>query len=115
MTKPDDIVPKPTHLGPQYGAQFSDASIVRAYHHRPPYPDEVFTILAALLAPGPATILDAGCGNGDIALGLLACIPRIERLDAVDLSPAMIAAGRQRSGSDESPRWRLRPRSWREP
>ena len=101
MAKSDRIAPKPTHLGSQYGAQFSDASIVRAYRHRPPYPDELFDILAGLLAPGPATILDAGCGSGDIALRLLAHVAQIERLDAVDISPAMVADGQQRSGGDD--------------
>jgi trans-aconitate methyltransferase len=101
VTKSDNIAPKPTHLGPQYGAQFSDAGIVRAYRHRPPYPDDVFATLASLLAPGPATILDAGCGTGDIAIGLLASMPHIERLDAVDLSPAMVAEGQQRPGGDD--------------
>jgi trans-aconitate methyltransferase len=106
----DAIAPKPIHLGPQYGAQFSDASIVRAYHHRPPYPDEVFTILAGLLAPGPASILDAGCGSGDIALGLLARVPQIERLEAIDLSAGMVAEGQRRPGGDD-PRinWQVAP------
>jgi SAM-dependent methyltransferase len=110
VTNSGNITPKPTHLGPQYGAQFSDASLVRAYHHRPPYPAEVFAILASLLAPGPVTVLDAGCGTGDITLGLLASIPPIERLDAIDLSPAMVATGQQRPGGDD-PRlnWQIAP------
>jgi ubiquinone/menaquinone biosynthesis C-methylase UbiE len=106
----DTIAPKPTHLGPEYGAQFSDESIVRAYHHRPPYPDELFTLLTGLMAPGPATILDAGCGSGDIVLGLLAHVPQIERLDAVDLSAGMVAEGQRRLGGDD-PRvnWQVAP------
>lgn len=86
---------KPAHLGPQYGAQFSDASIVAAYRFRPPYPAETFEILGRLLAPGPRVVLDAGCGNGDLALSLL---ETAERVDAVDPSAAMLAAGRARPG-----------------
>lgn len=31
--------PKPSHLGPQYAAQFQDPSVVSVYHHRPPVPE----------------------------------------------------------------------------
>jgi SAM-dependent methyltransferase len=88
--------PKPAHLGPQYGAQFQDAAIVAAYLNRPPYPAKVFTRLRALLT-GPAVALDAGCGTGDIARRLASLV---ERLDAVDISAAMIAAGRRLPGGD---------------
>ncbi|HEX5167137.1 MAG TPA: class I SAM-dependent methyltransferase [Thermomicrobiales bacterium] len=105
-----DIAPKPAHLGPQYGAQFGDDSIVRAYRHRPPYPIELFGILASLLPSVPGAILDAGCGNGDLTLGMLANLPGIERLDAIDLSAGMIEAGRQRPGGDEPRlRWQVAP------
>lgn len=106
----DNIAPKPTHLGPQYGAQFNDSSIVRAYRHRPPYPGEVFSFLADLLPRGASSILDAGCGSGDLALGMLASIPEIERLDAIDLAAEMVAEGRQRPGGDDPRlRWQVAP------
>jgi len=89
---------KPKHLGPEYGAQFGDASIVAAYRHRPPYPDQVFEILAELMVDGPRTVLDAGCGSGDLAIPLLRIA---ERVDAVDPSEAMLAAGRARAGGDD--------------
>ena len=41
--------PKPDHLGPEYGAQFADASIAAAYGCRPPYPAAVIDLLAALI------------------------------------------------------------------
>jgi SAM-dependent methyltransferase len=97
----DAIEPKPAHLGLAHGSQFQDANVVDAYRHRPPYPAETFAILAALLGDGPRVVLDAGCGTGDLALGLLQHVPGIERVDAVDLSPAMIAAGRARPGGDD--------------
>jgi SAM-dependent methyltransferase len=94
---------KPTHLGPEYGAQFSDESIVAAYRFRPPYPAAVFEILERLLGAGSRVVLDAGCGSGDLALGLLGIA---ERVDAVDPSAAMLAAGRARPGGDDpSLRW----------
>jgi trans-aconitate methyltransferase len=61
----------------------------------------VFDVLAGLRVDGVGTILDAGCGSGDLALGLLGSLPEVERLDAVDLSPAMIAEGRRRPGGDD--------------
>lgn len=89
---------KPAHLGPEYGAQFRDASVVDAYRFRPPYPAEVFEILGRLIGAGPRVVLDAGCGNGDLALGLLGIA---ERVDALDPSAAMLAAGRARPGGDD--------------
>lgn len=83
--------PKPRHLQADYAAQFQDTSIVAAYHHRPPYPDEVFDILVGLLPATGRAVLDAGCGTGDIARPLA---PRVERLDAVDWSRPMIERGR---------------------
>lgn len=96
--------PKPAHLGPQYAAQFQDAAIVAAYPTRPPYPAEVFERLRALLV-APAVALDIGCGAGDIARRLA---PLVERLDAVDISAGMIAAGqRLPGGGAPNLRWLL--------
>jgi SAM-dependent methyltransferase len=106
------VLPKPAHLGPQYAATFQDRSIVAAYHHRPPYPEEVFEILDGLIAGAPdtgaalesrRTVLDVGCGTGDIARRLA---PRVERMDAVDVSAGMIAKGQQLpGGTDPRLRW----------
>ena len=91
--------PKPDHLGPEYAAQFADQSVARAYHTRPPYPPELFARLSSLLPACPRTVLDLGCGTGDVALGLLG---RADRIDAVDPSAAMleVASTRHRSGTD---------------
>jgi len=48
--------PKPTHLGPQYASQFRDNSVAGAYAARPPYPDEVFDILEALMPGQPCRL-----------------------------------------------------------
>ena len=92
--------PKPKHLGPEYGAQFGDASIVAAYRNRPPYPAEVFDILDGLMADGPRVVLDAGCGSGDLAIPLARIV---ERIDAVDPSQAMIDVARSRAEADVLP------------
>ena len=95
--------PKPAHLGEAYAAQFSDPGIAAAYHHRPPYPAATFPMLAGLIGSLPRVVLDAGCGTGDIARGLL---PFVERIDAVDRSAPMIEAGRLLpSGDDRRLRW----------
>jgi SAM-dependent methyltransferase len=96
-------IPKPGHLGPEFGAQFSDKSVAAAYHHRAPYPAAVFPLLAGLVKGSPRVVLDAGCGTGDIARFLA---PLVDRLDAVDISEPMMAAGRaQPGGADPRLRW----------
>lgn len=89
------MTPKPKHLGPEYGAQFRDQSVVAAYPHKPPHPAEVFTVLASLVRDAPRTVLDLGCGTGDIARVFA---PQVDRLDAVDPSPAMLARGKTLPG-----------------
>lgn len=86
---------KPDHLGPEFGAQFSDPSVAAAYHLRPPYPDEVFEVLDGLIVDQPRAVLDVGTGTGAIARKL---VDRVDRVDAVDPSRAMIARGRQLPG-----------------
>src|SRR5947207_15956107 len=85
------MLPKPAHLGPRYGAQFADPSVVAAYPHRPPYPAEVFEILVGLVIDAPRAVLDAGCGTGDLARRLAELV---DRGGAVGLAAAMLALGR---------------------
>ena len=97
------MIPKPAHLGRHYGGQFEDETVARAYHTRPPYPAELFDILEKLMPPGPRSILDVGCGTGDVALGLRG---RANRVDAVDPSGAMLRVARSRYRPDDpSLRW----------
>lgn len=93
------MLPKPDHLGGEYAAQFCDPAVVAAYLYRPPYPPATFRILTALIAAVPRTVLDAGCGTGDIARGLA---PLVDRVDAVDMSAPMIALGRTLPGGGHS-------------
>ncbi len=89
------MLPKPTHLGPEYAAQFADPSVASAYRHRPPYPAAVFDILAELVVDEPRSVLDVGCGRGEIARPL---VTHVDLVDAVDPSAAMIAHGRDLPG-----------------
>ncbi|MDQ2952653.1 MAG: class I SAM-dependent methyltransferase [Chloroflexota bacterium] len=84
------------------GLVFTDRDVARAYAHRPEYPPETFRILSDLIA-GPRTVLDVGAGTGVIARGLL---PYVDRVDAVDISTAMIDEGRKLPlGEDPRLRW----------
>jgi SAM-dependent methyltransferase len=50
----------------------------------------VFAILTSLIAPAARTVLDAGCGVGDLARPLA---PLVDRVDAVDPSSPMLVRG----------------------
>jgi SAM-dependent methyltransferase len=101
--RPDALLPKPAHLGPAYGAQFQDECVARAYAARPPYPSAFFDALERLQPPGPRAVLELGSGTGDVTLELA---PRVGRIDAVEPSPAMLAAARRRPRADHpSIRW----------
>jgi ubiquinone/menaquinone biosynthesis C-methylase UbiE len=93
------MLPKPKHWSDDYGAWFKDPGIVAAYHRRPPYPAEVFELLAALAVDEPRAVLDVGAGTGDVARGL---VPLVERVDAVDFSLGMIEKGQRQPGGDHS-------------
>lgn len=101
------MLPKPAHLGSEYGAQFQDQSVVAAYRYRPPYPDEVFSILTSLIVDEPRAVLDVGCGDGAIARYL---VEQVERIDAIDFSEAMIEQGKQLpNGNHSRLRWICAP------
>jgi SAM-dependent methyltransferase len=76
-------------------AVFGYAGVVAAYRHRPPYPAEVFDVLGSLLTGDPRWVLDLGAGEGRLARPLA---ERADRVDAVEVSQAMVDAGRRRPG-----------------
>ena len=83
-------------VGAELAQVFGHRGVAEAYRHRPPYPPEVFEILDRLVPDdGPREVLDVGAGEGALARPLAA---RMARVDAVDLSAAMVAAGRDRPG-----------------
>jgi SAM-dependent methyltransferase len=76
---------------------FEDQSVAEAYRLRAPYPPETFAILRELLVEDAPFVLDAGCGLGNLARPMA---PLVERVDAVDVSAAMLASGRTLPGGD---------------
>ena len=73
------------------GQRFSARSVAEFYRFRPPYSEEVFSILHDLRCNQTPVVLDAGCGPGKIARVLA---PMVERVDAVDPSASMLDVGR---------------------
>jgi len=86
------VKPKPAFLGPQQAAAFQDEVVAQAYQFRPPYPEAAFDILVNLALDTPLRVLDIGCGTGFVARRL---VDRVTHVDAVDISPMMIAQGKQ--------------------
>ncbi len=84
--------PKPESFGTNYAEEFQKQQVVDAYRYRPPYPPEVFAILAQLITDEPRAVLDVGAGSGDIARQF---IDSVERIDAVDPSLNMLARGKE--------------------
>jgi SAM-dependent methyltransferase len=85
----------PTTERNRLAAVFGHPGVARAYQHRPPYPAEVFEILGGLITDQPRHVLDVGAGEGALARPLARLA---DHVDALDMSAAMIAAGRERPG-----------------
>ena len=79
----------------ELAAAFTYAGVAEAYQHRPPYPPDVFDTLEGLITDEPRVVLDLGAGEGALARTLA---PRVDRVDALDVSAAMVEAGRRRPG-----------------
>lgn len=92
---------------PELAASFQYGGVAAAYRHRPPYPAEVFDVLTGLIVDEPRHVLDLGAGEGALARPLA---ERVDRIDAVEIAPAMVAAGRRRPGGDrDNLHWRVEP------
>ena len=81
-------------------ATFQHPGVAAAYRHRPPYPAEVFDVLTRLITGEPRWVLDLGAGEGALARPLAARAGQVDRVDAVEISAAMIETGRRRPGGD---------------
>jgi ubiquinone/menaquinone biosynthesis C-methylase UbiE len=57
--------------------------------------------LAELLPASPRSVLDLGCGDGKLAAVVLEACPSVERVVAVDASPPMLDAARERFAGDD--------------
>jgi SAM-dependent methyltransferase len=84
---------------PDLAASFRRPGVARAYANRPPYPPEVFEVLAGLITDQPGTVLDLGAGEGALARPLAGLV---DQVDAIEISAAMVAAGRCRPGGEQS-------------
>jgi SAM-dependent methyltransferase len=88
---------KPAYWTYENAQAFGAESVARVYRLRLPFPDETFAILADLAGDPPRRVLDVGTGNGKVARPLAA---RVDHVDALDISEAMIAEGRRLPGGD---------------
>jgi len=70
------------------------------------------TVLGVVLAEGARTVLDLGCGDGDL-LVLLAAEPQIERIVGIDLCRETLERARTRVAAcrDVQPELQTRPRA----
>lgn len=84
-------LPKPDHLTRYNADAFQHATVANAYPLRTPYPPQTFDILAGLIVDQPHAVLDVGTGTGDLSRDLVNCV---DRIDAVDISQAMIEKGK---------------------
>jgi len=89
---------RPEFWGARHSERFSDPSIIAAYRYRPPYPDALIDRVVSLITDEPRAVLDVGCGPGNIARLLLL---HVARVDAIDISPGMIALGKTFPGGDD--------------
>jgi SAM-dependent methyltransferase len=79
-------------------ADFDHPAVVASYRFRPEPPAQTFDILEGLITDEPRAVLDIGCGTGFLARPLA---PRVDRLDAMDMSPTMIEEGKRLPGGDD--------------
>jgi ubiquinone/menaquinone biosynthesis C-methylase UbiE len=97
------LIRKPPSLGSEFGRRFEDPTVADAYLFRPLYPPETFEILMSLLTEKPFTVLDVGCGLGNIARHI---VNSVETVDAIDSSAEMIRRGmRLQYGDSPKLRW----------
>lgn len=94
---------KPSHWDQRKADAFTYQSIIEHYANRPPYPADLFERLLSFIAPGSATVLDIGCGMGDVARNLVSDTLQV---DAVDISLPMLENGKkQYRGNHPNLRW----------
>jgi len=88
---------RPPSWNQHNAAAFQLDDVVEHYHLRAPYPSTLVPFLLDLAVSPGGAVLELGCGTGEIARTLA---PHVERIDAIDISPQMIAKARTLPGGD---------------
>lgn len=57
-------------------------------------------VLREVLPDAPSSVLDLGCGDGRLVSLVLAACPSVQHVTAVDVSPPMLTAARERFAGD---------------
>jgi ubiquinone/menaquinone biosynthesis C-methylase UbiE len=98
-------IPRAPQFDPEHARRWHDADAAESYRFRLPYPPDTFELLLRLMVDRPRTLLDLGCGTGEIARPLARSVARV---DAVDFAAEMIAVGQRREGGDNPRiRWQV--------
>lgn len=98
----DTTIP-PFSARTRMAAEFDHPEVVSNYRYRPEPPAQTFDILEGLIVEEPRIVLDIGCGTGFLARPFAS---RVDRLDAIDMSPTMVQEGKRLpGGNDPRLRW----------
>ncbi len=88
---------RPADLTKHNAAAFQLEDVVARYHFRTPYPSTLAPFLRDLAGPRGGPVLELGCGTGEVTRALA---PLVERIDAIDISRAMLARARSLPGGN---------------
>jgi SAM-dependent methyltransferase len=95
----------PPQFNQEHARRWQDIDAAKNYAYRVPYPGQLFEILRSLVHDEPRTVLDIGCGTGNIARELAS---DVRRIDAIDWAAEMIDVGKALpGGSAENIRWQV--------
>lgn len=95
--------PKSRQWSDEHASAWQDADAARDHEARPAHPEEAVLWLVERLGGRGGRILDLGTGTGEWARRLA---PHALQVDAVDVSPAMLALARSLPGGNrENLRW----------
>lgn len=90
-------IPKPKGLDSKYAQVFHLPDVAKLYDHRPAYPQPILDQLASLPGVDTGTILDIGCGTGELARRLA---PVAEHVYGMDVSRPMLERARTLPGGN---------------
>jgi ubiquinone/menaquinone biosynthesis C-methylase UbiE len=95
----------PPQFTKEHARRWQDVDAAMNYAYRAPYPKPLFEILRSFIRDEPRTVLDIGCGTGNIARELAS---DVRRIDAIDWAAEMIDVGKGLPcGSADNIRWQV--------